>query len=100
MGIPEINEAQVLLMTLANTTGVISVVIPEEKKDNPEVYKTEMERMRNLEQLVIIGALEDITDQCSERILKLLNATGRIFKVYEVTDIGVLMFDTQERPIN
>lgn len=100
MGIPQLNEEQVRdLQNMCGPINAFSQVVPEEKTDGPN-YVVYMDKVRDTEQLVILGLIKEITDQCSEKLANLYSMTSRMFRVFEITDIGRAMFSKPDRAIN
>jgi hypothetical protein len=48
---------------------------------------------------VILGLLKEITDECSEKLAEMFAKVHRLFRVFEITEIGRKMFDGVERKI-
>jgi len=97
MTIPQINEEQV--QTLKDMCGSItcfSQVIPNEKEDGTN-YPIFMEKTRDTEQLVILGLIKEITDQCGDKLANIYAMTNRMFRVFEITDVGHAMFGPPDR---
>jgi len=100
--IPELNVEQVTLLTnMASGLGAFSQVVPDPKLDKASDYETIIESVRDNEQLVILGLIKELTDEPStkEKIVTLFSMTGRMFRVFEITDIARKLFDGVERPI-
>lgn len=93
--IPQINATQVaLLESMVNGLGAFSQAVPNAKQDAAKDYEAAMESVRDNEQLVILGLIKDITDTeaCKDKIATLFSMTGRLFRVYEISETGRLMF--------
>jgi hypothetical protein len=100
MSIPTINAEQVtLLENMANGLGAFSQAVPEEAKDGKECYEASMAIVRDNEQLVILGLIKEITDQCGDKLATMFAMTSRLFRVYELTEVGKAMFGGPERKI-
>lgn len=101
MSIPELNAEQVQAMRdMVFLTGAFSQVVPEESKDG-ENYNLYMEKTRDTEQLVILGLIKEITNECSVKLAETFAHTGRLFRVFELTETGRLLFsDIETRSIN
>lgn len=97
MFIPQINEEQV--QTLKNMCGPISAfsqVVPDEKLDGSN-YQGFMNGVLDTNQLVILGLVREISDDCKEKLANIYSMTNRLFRVFEITDIGRAMFGAPER---
>lgn len=100
MAIPQINTEQVdALEGMATGMGAISIVVPDTKKDSYEKYQSLTAELCDLTQLVILGLLKEITDQCSEKLATMWAMSQRNFRIFEITDIGRKLFDGVERTI-
>ncbi len=100
MGFPQINEEQV--KTLQDMCGAISAfsqVIPDEKIDGTD-YAIFMDKTRDTEQLVILGLVKEITDQCGDKLANIFSMTGRLFRVFEITEVGRAMFSKMSKTIH
>jgi hypothetical protein len=94
MTFPQINAEQVTAMTdMAEGEGAISVVVPDVKQDTYENYNLIQNELCDLNQLVILGLLKDITGECTEKLDKMYTLTKRQFRVFEITQIGQKMFE-------
>jgi hypothetical protein len=97
MGIPQINESQVQrLVNMCGAINAFSEVVPEEKLDGPN-YEHFMDELRDTEQLVILGLIREITDQCGEKLANIYSMTSRMFRVFEITNVGRAMFSKPDR---
>jgi hypothetical protein len=97
---PQINQDQVDALTgMATGLGAISVAVPDMKKDSYESYNLMTSEICDLNQLVILGLLKEVTDQCSDKLATMYAMSQRNFRVFEITDIGRRMFDGVERRI-
>ena len=97
--IPEVNAEQVLvLQSMCGTISAISQCVPEESKDG-DLYKDGMEKLRDTEQLVILGLLKEISNDNSMKLAEIFSMTGRLFRVFEITAAGKAMFSGEERTI-
>lgn len=93
MAIPQINKEQV--ETLVNMCGPIdafSQVVPSKDADGTN-YEVFMDKTRDTEQLVILGLIKEITDSCTEKLANIYSMTNRMFRVFEITDVGRKMFE-------
>jgi hypothetical protein len=102
VSIPQLNAEQVALLTsMANGLGVFSQVIPDTKLESYKDYTEAMEVVRDNEQLVILGLLKEITDEpdTKEKLINVYAMTHRMWRVYEITEIGRKLFDGVERKI-
>ena len=100
MSFPQINQDQVDALTgMATGLGAISVAVPDMKKDSYESYNLMTSEICDLNQLVILGLVKEITDQCSDKLATMYAMSQRNFRVFEITDIGRKMFDGVERKI-
>jgi hypothetical protein len=102
LSIPELNVEQVTLLTnMASGLGAFSQVVPDSKLDKASDYEAIIESVRDNEQLVILGLIKELTDEPStkEKIVTLFSMTGRMFRVFEITDIARKLFDGVERTI-
>ena len=98
MSFPQLNASQVeTLMDMANGLGAFSQVVPDPKKDLAADYEAAMEIVRDNEQLVILGLINDITDQCGDKLATMYAMTDRLFRVYQITDVGQRMFQGVEK---
>ena len=100
MGIPELKASQV--KTLRDTCaefGAFSQVVPEEKLDG-ESFNGAMEELRDTEQMVILGLIKEITEEHKDKVGKLLSITGRQFRIFQMTDIGTVMFSKEDNKPN
>ena len=100
MAIPQINAEQVAALTeMAAGAGAISVMVPDTQKDNYEKYNLLTAELCDLNQLVILGLLKDISADCGEKLATMYGISGRMWRVYQITDIGRKLFDGVERKI-
>jgi hypothetical protein len=67
--------------------------VPDPKKDLAATYIEAMEAVRDNEQLVILGLIKEITDQCGEKLSEMYAATGHLARVFQITEIGQKMFE-------
>lgn len=100
MAIPQLNASQVTtLKDMSNGLGAFSQAVPDQKKDLAADYEAAMEVVRDNEQLVILGLIKDITEQCGDKLATMYAMTDRLFRVYEITDIGRRMFIGPDRTV-
>jgi hypothetical protein len=100
MGFPQINTEQVTALTeMATGVGAISVVVPDTKLDTYEKYNLLTAELCDLTQLVILGLLKEVTDEHSEQLAQMFQTSKRLFRIFEITNIGRKMFDGVERTI-
>jgi hypothetical protein len=100
MAIPQINSEQVSALTgMATGYGAISVVVPDAKLDGYDKYNTLTAELCDLNQLVILGLLKDITDQCGDKLATMYAMSNRHFRIFEITEVGRKMFDGINRSI-
>jgi hypothetical protein len=98
MGIPQLNKSQVTtLMDLANGMGAFSQAIPDPKLDLAADYEAAMETVRDNEQMLILGLIRDITDQCGDKLAIMYSMTSRLFRVFQITDVGQKMFEGSDK---
>jgi hypothetical protein len=96
MGIPTLKESQV--KTLRDTCaefGAFSQVVPEEKLDGDE-FEAAMEELRDTEQMLILGLIREITNEHTDKIARLLSMTGRQWRIFQMTDVGTVMFSKED----
>lgn len=96
MGIPQINQEQVNTMTeMATGLGAFSQAVPDAKLDMAADYEAAMNAVRDTEQLLILGLIKEITDEkeTKDRLVTMFSMTGRLFRVFQITDIGKRMFE-------
>ena len=99
MAIPQLNAEQVQdLKNMCGPVDAFSQVVPIEELDK-ENYPHFMDKVRDTEQLVILGLVEDITDKCSEKLANIYAMTNRLFRVYQITPTGRKMFEGPDRTI-
>lgn len=100
MAIPQLNEEQVKdLHNMCGPINAFSQVVPEEKEDGTN-YEVFMNKVRDTEQLVILGLIREITKDCSEKLANIYAMTSRMFRVFEITDMGRAMFSKIDRTIH
>jgi len=100
--IPEITAQQVVLLTeMVQGLGAFSQAVPDSKVDSAADYENMMDSVRDNEQLVILGLIKEITDEqtTKEKLATMFAMTGRLFRVYQVTDITRKLFDGVERKV-
>ena len=98
MSFPQLNKSQVTtLADMANGVGAFSQAVPDPKKDLAADYEAAMEVVRDNEQLVILGLIKDITDQCGDKLAVMFSMTDRLFRVYQITEVGQSMFQGVEQ---
>ncbi len=98
MAFPQLNAEQVGALTeMAVNTPAISVPVPDMKKDTYEQYNLMTAELCDLNQLVILGLLKDITGEQGEKLATMYAMSQRNFRIFEITNIGRLMFDGVER---
>ena len=84
---------------MATGLGAVSVPVPDVKKDSYESYNLMTSEICDLNQLVILGLVKEITDQCGDKLATMYAMSSRQFRVFEITDIGRKLFDGVERKI-
>ena len=90
---PQINATQIeTLVEMANGTGAFVQAVPDPKKDLAATFIEAMETVRDNEQLVILGLIKEITDQCGEKLSEMYATTGHLARVFQITEIGQSMF--------
>jgi hypothetical protein len=100
VNIPQLNAEQVQdLKNMCGPIDAFSQVVPNEIADGPS-YARYMEKVRDTEQLVILGLIKDITDDCGDKLASIYAMTNRMFRVYQITDTGRLMFQDERTTIN
>ena len=100
MSFPQINaEQEAALTEMAAGSGAISVMLPDAQKDNYEKYNLLSAELCDLNQLIILGLLKDISADCGEKLATMYGISGRMWRVYQITDIGRKLFDGVERKI-
>ena len=98
MAFPQLNTEQVSALTaMATGDGAISVLVPDTQKDNYTKYNLLTAELCDLNQLVIMGLLKEITEECSDKLAEMFAKVHRLFRVFEITEIGKKMFDGVER---
>jgi hypothetical protein len=98
--IPQVNQYQVdALIEMSTGMGATSIPVPDVKADSYEKYNSLASELCDLNQLVILGLLKDITDQCGDKLATMFAMSNRLFRIFEITHTGRLMFDGQERKI-
>lgn len=100
MTIPQIKQSQVdTLVEMSQGLGAMSLPVADTKKDSHEKYNALTEELCDMNQLVILGLLKDITDDCGDKLAMMYAMSNRLFRVFEITDIGRAMFDSVERKV-
>jgi hypothetical protein len=99
--IPEITQSQAQAMRdMVNQLGAFSQIVPEEEKDGTN-YPTFMAKTLETQELVDLGLVREITADHNAKMAETYVQTGRHFRVYEITDIGSMLFsDIESRSIN
>ena len=98
--IPQINEEQVKdLVAMTGPIDAFSQVVPSPDADGPN-YEKFMSKVRDTEQLVILGLIKEITDDCGEKLANIYAMTNRMFRVFQITDIGRAMFSVERTTVN
>jgi hypothetical protein len=98
MGIPTLNKSQVTtLMDLANGMGAFSQAIPDKALDKAEDYESAMETVRDNEQMLILGLIKEITEDCGDKLAVMYSMTNRLFRVFQITDTGQKMFEGSDK---
>ena len=99
--IPQINADQVLLLKdMCGSVPAISQCIPDEAKDGKTYYEEAMDKLRDTEQLVILGLLKEVSEENNMKLAEIFSMTGRRFRVFEITDVGKAMFSGTTRTIH
>ena len=99
MVFPQLNEEQVRdLRNMCGPIDAFSQIIPNEQADGNN-YERFMEKVRDTEQLAILGLIAEITDQCGEKIANIYATTNRMFRVFQITDVGKAMFGEPDRTV-
>ena len=99
MSIPQLNAEQVQdLKNMCGPVDAFSQVVPVETLDGDN-YVHFMDKVRDTEQLVILGLIVEITDKCSEKLANIYAMTNRMFRVFEITEVGRKMFEGPDRTI-
>jgi hypothetical protein len=102
VSIPQLNAEQVaLLESMVNGLGAFSQAVPDPKLDTVNDYHEAMRTMMDNEQLVILGLIKEITEEpaTKDKLATIFAMTNRLFRVYELTEIGRKMFDGVKRKI-
>jgi hypothetical protein len=100
MAIPQINTGQVEALEEVSTgVGGCSLPVPDSKKDSYEKYQALTAELCDLTQLVILGLLKEITDQCGDKLATMYAMSNRNFRIFEITAIGRKLFDGVKRTI-
>ncbi len=100
MGFPQLNEEQVkALQDMCGAISAFSQVIPDEKLDGTD-YAIFMDKTRDTEQLVILGLVKEITEDCKEKLANIYSMTSRMFRVFEITETGRAMFSKMSKTIH
>ena len=100
MSIPQLNAEQVaLLESMANGLGAFSQAVPDPKLDTVNDYHEAMRTMMDNEQLVILGLIKEITEEpaTKDKLATIFAMTNRLFRVYELTTTGKLMFSDADK---
>jgi len=95
MTTPEVNAAQMkALEDLSHQGGddAFFFIVPEELKDGTALYLAKMDELRDINQLVILGLLEDISEQGTQKVAEFFVKTGRAMRFYKITAMGKAMF--------
>jgi len=102
MSIPELNEAQVhTLYEMIAGTDAFSQIVPDETRDSAKDYAAWMKGVGETDQLVELGLVKEITEQCSSQLANVFLQTNRKFRIFEATPYTRLMFSgTEKRSIN
>ena len=92
--IPEISEAQLSIMHFVISEAPIMVRMkPDAARDTPEMFKNYTKTSEDVDKLVALGLLEDVTDKNRALVESAsLNNDGRLFSVFVPTKIGRLLF--------
>ena len=100
MAIPEINEAQATALTeMVQGLGAVSMPVPDATLDSYAKYNSLQDELCDLNQLVILGLLKDITSDCGDKLATMYSMSNRHFRIFEVTQISRYMFDGTERKV-
>jgi hypothetical protein len=100
MSIPQINKEQIqTLMGMVGPIDAFSQVVPSKDADG-DSYEGIMESVRDTEQLVILGLIKEITDDCGDKLANIYAMTNRMFRVFQITDIGRAMFSVERTTVN
>jgi hypothetical protein len=100
MPIPQVNQYQVdAMVDMATGMGATSLPVPDVKADSYEKYNALTSELCDLNQLVILGLLTDITADCGDKLATMYAMSSRHFRVFEITEIGRKLFDGVERKI-
>ena len=102
MSIPELNEAQVhTLYEMIAGTDAFSQIVPDESRDSAKDYAAWIKGVGETDQLVELGLVKEITEQCSSQLANVFLQTNRKFRIFETSEVGRLMFSgTEKRSIN
>lgn len=96
--IPTVNQYQVdAMVEMATGMGATSLPVPDVKADSYEKYNALTAELCDLNQLVILGLLKDITKDCGDKLATMYAMSSRQFRIFEITEIGRKMFDGVER---
>ena len=96
MDIPEINERQHNTLKLICTTGAYSQIVPDVERDSLQNFQTYSRGAQDTEELMNLGFIEEITDNCSDVLDRIFLANGRRFRVFALTPLGRVMFNEAE----
>src|SRR5271157_4640427 len=74
------------------------LVKPNDALDSEEKYVKYVKNNIETDQLVELGLIENVTAKYSEAITECAVKTGRIFRVFMLTEAGYMMFEDQSKP--
>jgi hypothetical protein len=100
--VPEINAAQLhTLKEMVKGTNAFSQLVPDETKDSAKDNAAWTKGLAETQQLVDLGLIKEITDQCNDQLANVFLQTQRKFRIFETTDITKQMFSgIESRTIN
>lgn len=95
--IPSITARQLKIVRDAVASQEIGIndftwVIPDKDKDDPLTFANYSEGGNNIDMLIDLGLLEDVSKEHEDLLNKIQENSGRLFRKLRVTDLAKAMF--------
>lgn len=67
-------------------------VVPDIEKDEPLIFANYSEGGENIDTLIALGLVEDVSNEHQDILIKIQQHSGRVFRKLRVTDMAKAMF--------
>lgn len=84
----------------ATQTHTYMLVKPNKALDKPEDFERFVKNNVETDELVGLGLLDDVSPSYSDALTECAQTTGRIYRVFRLTNAGAAMFENQKKPLS